>query len=148
MSNLSNKDFLLLRAKIPRPFPLTVEGTSMLPILHPGDIVNVCAKENYSVGDILVFFYKEDALLVHRLLKVENGRYFCKGDHSFRLEDMEKKDIVGTVLLESDPNNTPEFLAASMAVHRIFRKCGYNAEITKLTPEYAEYANKYLGENK
>ena len=86
MSNLSNKEFLLLRAKIPHPFPLTVEGTSMLPILHPGDIVNVCVKENYSVGDILVFFYKEDALLVHRLLKVENGRYFCKGDHAFRLD--------------------------------------------------------------
>lgn len=85
---------------------------------------------------------------MHRLLKTENGRFFCKGDNSFRLEDIEKKDIIGAVQLEIDVHNTPEFVAASYSISRIFRKCRYNAERTKSTDEYLQYANKYLGENK
>lgn len=147
MNDLTTKQLLMLRAQIKKPFELTVDGTSMLPILHPGESIEVCTKDNYSIGDILVFFYKEDTLLVHRLLKIGNGRYFCKGDNSFRLEDIEKKDIIGAVLITSDVNNTPEFIAASYSINRIFRKCGYNAEITMTTPEYSQYADKYLGEN-
>lgn len=138
------KQILLLKSKVNKPFALTVEGTSMLPILHPRDRIEVCAKDGYSIGDIIVFFYKNDALLVHRLLKIENGRYFCKGDNSFRLEDIEKKDIVGAVKLEFDKNNTPEFISASYSINRIFQKSGYDIGKTKLSPEYIEYVNKYL----
>ncbi len=90
MKNLYEKQLLILQSKRKQPFKLTIEGTSMLPVLHPGNCISICAKEDYIVGDILVFFYKNDTLLVHRLLKIENGRYFCKGDNSFRLEDVEK----------------------------------------------------------
>lgn len=63
MKDLTTKQLLLLRAKIKRPYELTVDGTSMLPILSPGDRVKVCAKDDYSIGDILVFFSKEDTML-------------------------------------------------------------------------------------
>ena len=148
MNDLTPKQLLLLRSKVKKPFELSVDGISMLPILHPGDSVKVCAKDEYAVGDILVFFYKDDSLLVHRLLKVENGRYFCKGDNAFRLEDIEKQNIVGAVMLDHDVNNTPDFIAASYSISRIFRKMAYNSERTKLSAEYAEYARKYLGENR
>lgn len=148
MNNSTAKQLLMLRSQIKKPFELTVDGTSMLPVLQPGDIIEVCAKDNYSIGDILVFFYKEDTLLVHRLLKIANNRYFCKGDNSFRLEDIEKKDIIGAVLIKSDVNNTPEFIAASYSINRMFRKCGYNMEIVMSTTEYSQYVDKYLGEKK
>lgn len=147
MNDIPIKQLLLFRAKIKKPFELTVDGTSMIPILHPGDRIEICARDNYAVGDILVFFYKNDTLLVHRLLRVENGRYLCKGDNSFRLEDIRKEDIVGAVCLEHDANNTPEFVADSYSVSRIFRQNGYNAEKTKLTQEYKNYARKHLGED-
>ena len=148
MNDLTQKQLLLLRAKVKKPFELSVDGISMLPILHPGDSVKVCAKDEYAVGDILVFFYKDDSLLAHRLLKVENGRYFCKGDNAFRLEDIEKQNIVGAVMLDHDANNSPDFIAASYSISRIFRKMAYNPEKTKSSAEYAEYARNYLGENR
>ena len=119
-----------------------------LPILHPGDSIKVCAKDEYKVGDILVFFYKDDSLLVHRLLKVENGRYFCKGDNAFRLEDIEKQNIVGAVMLDHDANNTPDFITASYSISRIFQKMGYSSDKVKSSAEYAEYVQNYLRENR
>lgn len=148
MNDLTQKQLLLLRSKVKKPFELRVDGISMLPILHPGDSIKVCAKDEYTVGDILVFFYKDDSLLVHRLLKVENGRYFCKGDNAFRLEDIEKQNIVGAVMLDHDANNTPDFITASYSMSRIFRKMGYNSDKMKSSAEYAEYAQNYLGENR
>ncbi len=146
MNDLSLKQLLIIRSKIDKTFELTVEGISMLPILHPGDSIKVCAKKEYSVGDILVFFYKDNTLLVHRLLIIKNERYFCKGDNAFRLEDIKKEDIIGAVILDSDANNTSDFIETSYLISKIFRKNGYSTEKTKLTSEYIEYAKKYLGE--
>lgn len=144
MKNLYEKQLLILQSKRKQPFKLTIEGTSMLPVLHPGNCISICAKEDYIVGDILVFFYKNDTLLVHRLLKIENGRYFCKGDNSFRLEDVEKNAILGAVIQISDENNTPGFIAASYEINRVFRRCGYDVEKTKLTHKYATYSKNHL----
>lgn len=135
---------LLLRSKIKKPFNLIVAGISMLPILHEGDTVSVCRKDSYEIGDILVFFYKQNELLVHRLLKIEKDRYFCKGDNAFRLEDISDEQILGAVLLENDLHKTEEFINDSYRINRIFRSYKYNIELTKQDPEYRLYQNKYL----
>ena len=135
---------LLLRSKVKKPFELQVAGTSMLPVLRDGDTVSVCRKDEYEVGDILVFVYKNNEVLVHRLLAVENGRFFCKGDNSFRLEDVGAEHIVGAVITEDDAHRGGDFIAASLGVGRAFRRCGYDIEKTKKTPEYLEYKQRYL----
>lgn len=135
MNDISAKQFLIFKSKIKQFFEITVYGANMLPILHPGDRIKICAKDDYTIGDILVFLYKNDILLVHRLLKIENGRYFCKGDNSFRMEDIEKDAILGTVMQSSDVNDTSEFIAASYTINQVFRRCGYDIKKTKLTPE-------------
>lgn len=135
---------LSILKKEKKTFKLTVSGTSMLPILQPGEIIQVCAKDTYVVGNILVFVYKKKSLLVHRLLKIEGGRYFCKGDNSFRLEDIEKSNIIGAVILESDRNSSAEFISASYAIHKVFQKNGYDLLATKTSIEYLEYQKKYL----
>ena len=147
MNELTIKQLLILRSRLKKQFEITVDGTSMLPILHPGDSIQICAKDDYFVGDILVFFYKNENLVVHRLLKIENERYFCKGDNAFRLEDIVKNDIIGAAILESDANNKPEFIDASYLISRIFRENGYNIKKTKMSLEYSDYAKNYLGEN-
>lgn len=144
LSFQKQKEMLLFRSKIKRPFELTVSGVSMLPVLHEGDTISVCRKDSYEIGDILVFFYKQEELLVHRLLKIEKGRYFCKGDNSFRLEDISEDQILGSVLLENDPHRTEEFIEASYRINRLFRSCKYDAELTKKHEEYTQYCKKYL----
>lgn len=123
---------------------LTVTGSSMEPVLHQGDTITVQKKETYEIGDILVFLYKHQELLVHRLLKIENGRYFCKGDNSFRLEDMDESQIIGAVRLDSDPHRSGTFIEASLEISRIFRRSGYQREATMETEAYIKYKTNYL----
>ena len=47
---------------------ITVTGISMEPTLHAADVVTVRRAEAYEAGDILVFLYKNNELLIHRLL--------------------------------------------------------------------------------
>ena len=55
---------------------ITVEGISMLPTLQEGDTITLSKSYNYELGDILVFAYSIDELLVHRLIrKRENTLY-------------------------------------------------------------------------
>lgn len=142
MNNVAQ--LLLLRAKQLKPFELTISGESMLPILHDGDIITVCRKENYVPGDILVFIYKHGEVLAHRLLKIESERYFCKGDNSLRLEDIGAAQIIGSITIKDDPHRCSVFLNASYQINRIFRRCHYNAEQTKQTLEYQTYRKTYL----
>lgn len=144
MDKFTLKQLLIIRSKMWSLLEFIIEGTSMFPIIHPGDIVNVYAKREYSVGDILAFFYRDEKVLVHRLLKIKNERYFCKGDNAFRLEIISKNDIIGAVKIESDFNNTPDFIFSSYMINYIFKKNGYNVEKTRLSNEYICYAEKYL----
>ncbi len=144
MNKPNDIELLLLRSKVKKPFELQVAGTSMLPVLRHGDTVTVCRKDDYEVGDILVFIYKNGEVLVHRLLAVENGRFFCKGDNSFRVEDIDAGHIVGAVMLEHDQHRGVDFIAASRAVGRAFRRCGYDITKTISTHEYQTYRQKYL----
>lgn len=123
---------------------LTVGGVSMMPVLRHGQTVSIHRPKHYAVGDILVYEYKNEGLLAHRLLKIENGRYFCKGDNSFRLEDVTVEQIIGKLHMEEDPNNTPEFIEASYGIGRLFRTVGYDIEKVKQTGQYEEYKRKYL----
>lgn len=77
---------------------ILLKGISMLPTLSEGDILYVCAKENYSIGDIIVFSYPREGYLVHRIIKMEKGAIMCKGDNSKRIEIIMKRQIVGKVI--------------------------------------------------
>lgn len=122
---------------------ITIKGTSMEPVLHDGESYKLKKQEEYAIGDILVYEYKNEGLLAHRLLKIEQNRYFCKGDNSFRLEDIPKDQIIGRIETV-DPNNTPEFIEASYKISKLFRKCRYSHEEIIKQDEYIEYRRKYL----
>jgi len=127
--------------KTGRDMTLTVTGVSMEPYMKEGDSVTVKKYDDYSVGEVLVFLYKGE-LLIHRLIKIENGRYFCKGDNALRLEDMTLTDIAGKAILHNgEPlKETPAYLPAlSYLVNRAFRKCGYDIKKAKESAIYRFY---------
>lgn len=138
---------LKIYAKHAAPFELRVSGNSMFPILKDGTTITVYRKESYQVGDILVFLYKNETVIVHRLLKIQNERYFCKGDNSFRIEDISFDQIIGAIKLDNDNNKTDEFIVASLQIGKMFRNCGYITEKVQKKTEYIEYAKKYLENN-
>lgn len=116
----------------------------MEPALREGDKVTVYSRPQYEIGDILVFSYKENALIIHRLLKMEKDRYFCKGDNSYRLEDITYDQILGRVEYINDNvvlGCSKNMVLLSYMVGREFRNQGYNREKTKKTAIYHFYKN-------
>lgn len=96
---LKNKEDKILKLLINarEQVQIKAKGVSMYPeISNNADIV-IEKSSQYSVGDILVYNYKDEGLLVHRLLTT-NPTYICKGDNAFRLESILLSDIIGKVV--------------------------------------------------
>lgn len=125
---------------------ITVTGVSMNPTLYEGDRITLSARSDYEPGDILVFTYKHGELLVHRLLDKQDGRYICKGDNAFRLEDITLEQIFGKVAFvtrDGEPYS-PEIwrrrpLLLSLMVGRAFVRCRYDLDKVRATGIYRLY---------
>lgn len=58
-------------------------GDSMEPLFHAGDLAIVRRSASYRVGDIVL--YESQVLhrpVLHRIIVIQNGHYFFKGDHN------------------------------------------------------------------
>lgn len=126
---------------------ISVVGVSMNPTLYEKDSITIKKYDEYAVGDILVFTYKSGELLVHRLLKKSGHQYFCKGDNSFRLEDVSKEQIAGKVIRINHAEIKPcpkRLVTLSFLVNRAFVQCRYDIEKTRETPIYKLYQKTIL----
>ena len=144
MNSLSNVDLLMAILRTKGQAEIAVTGRSMEPTLEEHDLIKIIPREEYVPGDILVFVYKNNEILVHRLLKADT-RYYCKGDNSFRLEDIRKEQILGkveTINGRAVPIWNEELITLSYAVNRSFRACGYDIDQTVKGMAYQEYITK------
>ena len=125
---------------------ITVTGISMNPTLMEGDLITIQKCEEYQGGDILVFDYKDEGLLIHRLLKKKN-RYYCKGDNALRLEDVTPEHILGKAVL-ANGRPIPEWpqwkIDLSYAVSRTFTRNRYDITATKQSHIYRLYSTIIL----
>lgn len=142
---------LQAHSKLKRPIKITVMGFSMNPTLYEGDCITVLSQDSYQVGDILVFRYKQDELLVHRLLEIKNNTYYCKGDNAFRLEDIKVEQITGKVI-EATRGETSlkidisdKALQLSLEVNREFVMQRYSIEKTMKTQINGLYQAEITG---
>ena len=145
MNNDTQIKILQLQLKTVGHAMLTVSGDSMVPVLSDGDVVTLKQENQYMVGDILVYPYKEGKLLIHRLLRIDNCRYYCKGDNSLRLEDVDISEIIGKVVLVNGnelPPNSPSHTKLSYAINRLFVK-KYRYDSSKIVNDhlYKHYKN-------
>lgn len=132
---------------------LSVSGKSMLPLIREGDSVRIFKVKDYFIGNVIVYVYKGE-LLVHRLLENKGGRLYCKGDNSFRIEDIKYQDIIGKVMdiVRNEkhivlPDVDDVFCRKSLKVGRLFVKLGrsiVNTQNSKLYKEYIESVQALL----
>ena len=131
---------------------VTVGGESMAPVLHNVDQVRVICREKYAIGDILMYDYKEEGALLHRLLEILDEHYFCKGDNSYRLEEVTEADIYGVAIAvvrdgKEVPLVCPEGLPqSSLAVHKHLKELGLNLDTLHKSELYQAYKKQYLSE--
>ena len=145
-TNLNCK-ILFLKSKNNIPLKLKVKGCSMYPVVKEEDVVVVKRSDCYEVGDILVFTYNTDELLIHRLLRKKEDLFLCKGDNSFRLEMFTKERIIGKVV---EINNEPvpfisqEQINMSFEVNKEFTKNNYDVDKTVSSEIYKIYFDMYI----
>ena len=131
---------------------VTVGGESMAPVLHNGDQVRVVRQDEYAIGDILMYDYKEEGTLLHRLLEIRDGHFFCKGDNSYRLEEVAEADVYGVAIaVVRDgvvvPLVCPKGLPlSSLAVHKHLKELGLNLDALHKSELYQAYKKRYLSE--
>jgi signal peptidase I len=62
---------------------VTVDGTSMLPGIHPSDIVALRPASHYQVGDVVGYHSQLlHRVVLHRIVAIHNGHYTFKGDNN------------------------------------------------------------------
>jgi signal peptidase I len=75
-----------------------VNGISMEPGYHTGDLVIVRATRTYQVGDVVAYRdTKMGAYVIHRIIAIEQGQYILKGDNNSWIDAYRPTDdeIVG-----------------------------------------------------
>ena len=131
-----------------------VNGNSMLPELYNGDKLVVHKSISYMVGDILVFRYSGNSILVHRLLRIIGDRCYCKGDNSFRLECINKNEIIGKAskIIRGkkiiDVNDIDKrYIDLSFRISRLFLRNRYDHIKVLQSSLYREYYCNYLNKS-
>lgn len=133
---------IMARFQIDHEVTMLVSGISMLPILREGDKITIRRMEKYDAGDIVAFLYKDNQILVHRLIMIKDNRYYIKGDNALRMEDVKINNILGKVVLINgkEIGQTPAYVVPlSHLVNRYFHKSGYNVLETMQSGIYRFY---------
>ncbi|HEU5363225.1 MAG TPA: signal peptidase I [Gaiellaceae bacterium] len=79
-----------------------VDGTSMLPHFRRGDLVLLRQADRYGPGDVVGYRSRLlHRVVLHRIVKVENGRYTFKGDNNSWLdpETPARNELIGRLWL-------------------------------------------------
>jgi signal peptidase I len=79
-----------------------VNGVSMLPTFHGGDLVIVRQAVDYRVGDVVTYYYPDlRENVIHRIIAVENERYVIKGDNNSWIDAYQptRAEILGKLWL-------------------------------------------------
>ena len=75
-----------------------ITGTSMLPLLKEGrDLVELesCSQERLKKGDVVLYKKNDGTLVLHRIIKTENGEFFTVlGDHQFNNDEWVNKNQI------------------------------------------------------
>lgn len=76
---------------------LIARGSSMLPFILDGDIVEIDAVDNpIFVGDILLVRRPDGSYVLHRVVRVRDDKFYLRGDSGYSLEGpFSKVDVVG-----------------------------------------------------
>ena len=69
-----------------KTFLMPIKGTSMQPMLHTGDIVELAPIDNIKKNDIIFYKRSDGSFVLHRVYKVEKDSYTMIGDHQIVLE--------------------------------------------------------------
>ena len=79
---------------------------SMSGTIETNDLIIVKLTHDVKKNDIITFKDKNNTIVTHRVVKIETGKYYCKGDRNNSLDEpISKNDIIGKVTFVISPRN-------------------------------------------
>ena len=74
-----------------------VDGNSMYPRLHKGDLVIVRKRSHYGVGQIVTYRHPQIGPVIHRIIAEQDGRFVMQGDHNTWTDSYNPRpqDVIG-----------------------------------------------------
>jgi signal peptidase I len=102
LSVIAGAILLLAGAFGSKPMFLTTHGTSMEPRFHTGDLAILRPVDSYHVGDVVAYHSTAlNTVVMHRIVKIDNGRYTFKGDNNTWLDPAPagRDQLLGKLLL-------------------------------------------------
>ena len=75
-----------------------VNGNSMEPLYHRGDLVIIRAQADYQVGDIVTYRHPDIGPVIHRIIGRDVERFIFKGDHNDFIDPYRpiRSELIGT----------------------------------------------------
>ena len=81
---------------------LVVTTGSMEPEINAGELIIIKEFDKYEIGDIVTFIDKDDFLVTHRIICLNEEKMITKGDNNNLLdEDVSLNNIKGKVIIHS-----------------------------------------------
>ena len=105
------------------------QGKSMYPLMETDDTITIIRKDEYKVGDI-VLYTKKERLILHRIIyKTEEGIYILVGDNAHGYEDQAAdfeilgaaEQIIDTNQKEKEISDFPLYNYAAVKYAHVFR---------------------------
>jgi hypothetical protein len=75
-----------------------INGNSMLPFFkHQKTVVTLKKFDVYKPYDVVLFLY-DGTYILHRIINIEDGAYYLRGDGAYRIEKVTLDNIYGKVI--------------------------------------------------
>lgn len=76
---------------------LIINGNSMSPMLHSGDLVLVRADSVYEIGDVVAYQHPDVGAIIHRIVTRDGDTFILQGDHNAWLDSYQPtpQDVLG-----------------------------------------------------
>ena len=79
---------------------------SMSGTIETNDLIIVKLTQDVKKNEIISFRDKNNTIVTHRVVKIEAGKYYCKGDRNNSIDEpIAKSDIIGKVTFIISPRN-------------------------------------------
>lgn len=116
-----------------KTFKMPIRGTSMIPLLHTNDVVELSKIDSINKNDIIFYKRADGSFVLHRVYKVLDNKLIMVGDHQVVLEEI-TKDMCFAKVVSYTKNNKTYYLKGfryklylltlkSFLIRRFYGKC-------------------------
>lgn len=102
-------------------FSFPINGTSMQPLLHKGDIVTIKKTDTLKKGDIAFFKRDNNTFVLHRIIKIKDSTLDFVGDHQTHVECNIRFDQVIGVVTQYKKKKQKDYKGLNRLSYKIYK---------------------------